>query len=276
MTSLLILLASFILSTLATAWVMGRMARLVGSPRGRFVVGLGAMLLILTLNAIIAGVSLLLSRERPSASLGVDALLLLVQVGGCFIIIKRVFSLTTKRAFAPFGGFVVVIIVQFALVLLVVRPYLTQGFVLPTSSMSPTLEVGSRFLVNKVIQPRRFDLIAYWNDGNPPQVYCKRLIGLPGESLRFSGGGIFINDQPIVLPPVLAGRCHALIRTGPNQRVRYEDDETIVLGNDEFFFIGDNVDVSLDSRSLGPSSRSSLVGVVDLIYWPAARASVIR
>ena len=54
----------------------------------------------------------------------------------------------------------------------------------------------------------------------------------------------------------------------PANEARYKDDETITLGDDEYFFVGDNVEHSNDSRLSGPTRGSSLVGVVDLIYWP--------
>lgn len=49
-----------------------------------------------------------------------------------------------------------------------------------------------------------------------------------------------------------------------------------MLGGDEYFLIGDNVDSSVDSRMNGPSPGSSIVGVVDLVYWPLGRVQVIR
>jgi hypothetical protein len=58
--------------------------------------------------------------------------------------------------------------------------------------------------------------------------------------------------------------------------LRYSDGETIQLGGREFFFVGDNVGRSGDSRILGPSDRSALVGVVDLRYWPIGRVAILR
>jgi type IV secretory pathway protease TraF len=58
--------------------------------------------------------------------------------------------------------------------------------------------------------------------------------------------------------------------------VHYVEGQTILLRSNEFFFIGDNADVSLDSRLLGPSDRSAIVGVVDLMYWPLSRFHIVR
>ena len=58
--------------------------------------------------------------------------------------------------------------------------------------------------------------------------------------------------------------------------VRYHDGEEITLSGDEYFFVGDNVDRSLDSRLNGPSSDSSLMGVADLRFWPLDRIEFLR
>jgi hypothetical protein len=48
------------------------------------------------------------------------------------------------------------------------------------------------------------------------------------------------------------------------------------LGDDEFFFIGDNVEASKDSRFDGPSHRGAILGVVDALYWPLGRSRIFR
>lgn len=202
--------------------------------------------------------------------------LLIVQLGAVFLILRSAFKLTSKRTFAPFVAYAAVVLAQLGLAMFVVKPFIAEAFVLPTNSMSPTIEPGDRFVVNKLIGARRLDLVAYWSQDAEPALYCKRLIGLPGERLRFEHGGIYVDDQPIALPPVLAGRCRASPSALPPNRARYRDGESIVLGKDEYFFIGDNVDVSADSRLVGPSRDSSLVGVVDFLYWPLSRVRLLR
>ena len=159
--------------------------------------------------------------------------------------------------------------------LLLVRPHISQAFVFPALSMSPTINPGDRILVNKLLRPRRMDLVVYWNDAPKPVPYCHRLIGLPGESLRFEKGGIVINDQPLDLPPFLAGRCQ-VNRMGKSGSYKYEEGETITLGSNEYFFLGDNAERSADSRRSGPSHASDLIGVIDLMYWPPGKFRIIR
>ena len=142
--------------------------------------------------------------------------------------------------------------------------------------MSPTLEPRDRIAVDKrVARPRRWDLLAYRNPANGA-VLCKRLVGLPGETICFDGhGGLTVDGVPVTPPPVLAGRLHA---ASANRGVRslYADGEPIRLTDGQFFFVGDNVDGSWDSRMTGPADRSAVIGVVDLIYWPPGHARALR
>jgi len=108
-----------------------------------------------------------------------------------------------------------------------------------------------------------------------PRIYCKRLIGLPGEQLRFEEGNLYVDNQPVTPPAVLAGRLHASL-TDAGPEARYRDGETISLAGDEYFFIGDNVEASKDSRFDGPSRRGAILGVVDVLYWPLGRARIFR
>jgi signal peptidase I len=274
--SLAILIPLFLLAWLAMAWVLARSARAAGSSRGRFRVGLLAVAILFALGIFFRAMDTLRPTQSAIQALSLTWTLLIVHLIVIFVVLRQIFALTTKRTFIPFSVCIVLALVESGLALLVIRPFVVEAFVIPTKSMSPTIDPGDRFVVNKLIQPRRWDLVAYWNPGPHPTIYCKRLIGLPGERLRFDDGRIFINDQPVTMPPVLAGRCHAHPPSLSKSAAPYQDGQTIVLGNNDFFFIGDNVAISADSRLLGPSPASSLVGVVDLIYWPLSKAGIVR
>lgn len=260
-------------SLLLTAWVLARAAQALGSPRGRIRVGLAAAALLLVIGILFGGLSAAETSQKSAPSALVILGLLLIELTAIILVLRYAFALSMKRTFALFGVQLGVGVLELFLAIFIIRPLIIEAFVIRTRSMSPTLNNGDRFVANRLIRPRRLDLVAY-RSPTENAIYCKRLIGLPGERLRFEGGGLYINDQPITLPPVIAGRCHASLAGIP--QARYTDGETIQLGNDEFFFIGDNVDISGDSRLQGPSHGSSLVGVADLQYWPLGAARVTR
>jgi signal peptidase I len=151
-----------------------------------------------------------------------------------------------------------------------------DAYVMPTSSMMPTIAPGDRFTVAKLITPRRWDLIAYWNNDKAPvqMAYCKRLLGLPGEHIKFQDGNLYVNDEKMQAPSVTTGRYHA--SSAGSKYFRYRDGETIDLASDEIFLVGDNVDQSKDSRFDGPTKVSDIVGTADVIYWPLNRLRLLR
>jgi signal peptidase I len=191
-----------------------------------------------------------------------------------FLILRHLFRLSTKQTFAPFVSMFLWMAVEFGLMLGIWRPFVGEAFVLPTESMSPTLVPGNYFVVNKLAHPVRWDLVVYHSGQPQNTVWSKRIVAFPGERLRFDGGDIFINDQRMTVPPVVAGRYHAAL---PNYAGSlYRDGQTITLGDRQFFVVGDNVDRSGDSRVYGPSDVSSLIGVIDFVYWPVGHARIVR
>jgi signal peptidase I len=271
--SLLIIISLLFCLLLVSAWVLARAARALGSPRGRIRVGLAAAAILLVVGILFAGLSAATASEKSARSTLVVLGLLLIELTAIFLVLRYAFALGMKRTFALFGVHLGIGVLELILAIFIVRPFIIEAFVIRTRSMSPTLNSDDRFVANRLIRPRRLDLVAY-RSPTENAIYCKRLIGLPGERLRFEGGGLYINDQPIGLPSVIAGRCHASLPGFPQPR--YTDGQTIQLGDDEFFFIGDNVNISGDSRLQGPSHASSLVGVGDLIYWPLSAVRIVR
>jgi len=126
------------------------------------------------------------------------------------------------------------------------------------SSMAPTVISGDRVLVNRAAfrfgRPGRYDVIAYQPSNSlDTTVRIKRVIGLPGDTIRIRDGLIVINDEtyiedrefPSMVNPGLAA-------------------EPIKLGENEYFVLGDNRNDSQDSRfaDVGNLSRNDIIGKV--------------
>jgi signal peptidase I len=276
--SLAILVVILTASLLVPAWAMTCAARRVGSRRARMRFGLIANVVLTMLNAPVILMIERFHADMPPLGLAGDAIAVLLAAVITYVVVRIIFRLSVGLAFAPFGANIIASAALAGLTIGVWKPLVVEPFVIPTRSMSPTIQPGDRVVVNKLLPPRRWDIVAYWSSGagSGLMVYCKRLIGLPGERLRFENGNIFINDKLMTAPAVIAGRCHASVPSMPPDDIKYRDGQTIVLGADEFFFIGDNLDISVDSRWQGPSKRTALVGVADLLYWPQGRFSVLR
>lgn len=123
-------------------------------------------------------------------------------------------------------------------------------------SMEPALYRGQEVLINRLayrlMAPRRGDIIAFLPNGNPnSHYYLKRVIGLPGEKIQIIGGYVYIDGELYAEDESYDKIADAGIA-----------ETEIVLGSDEYFVLGDNRNVSEDSRSgnIGPVSRDTITG----------------
>lgn len=169
----------------------------------------------------------------------------------------------------PIRGYVIEFLVYLVLIyccIYIVPKYVIQRTVVKGESMENTLHTGESLLVEKVSRhftdPARYDIIVFHPDGEPEdEFYVKRVFGLPGEKIQIIGNDIYINDKKI--------------KDGYGKTVMAEGDEgtatePIILKDNEFFVLGDNREVSIDSREegLGPIKRNSIVGRSLIRIWP--------
>lgn len=133
-------------------------------------------------------------------------------------------------------------------------------------SMEPSFVEGERL----VVYPRlssivRNTVVVVREPGKPDRKLLKRVVGVPGESVEFKEGSIWINDQHLLEQhlnsfPAVIGLAGASWN----------------LGCDELFVMGDNRAHSTDSREFGPLNIDNVVGVVVFRYWPIMRWGRIR
>jgi signal peptidase I len=186
----------------------------------------------------------------------------------------------------------VLLLIAFILALLI-KSFLVQAFYIPSESMEPTLLIGDRVLVNKVVyhlhEPRRGDIIvfeephpapsehrnaiqAFWHwltqglgvSSNPEKDFIKRVIGLPGETIEVKRGVVFINGKKLSEPYL-----------GVNADLRDYPPTKVKGGN--LFVMGDNRPNSNDSRfGLGQIPLNKVVGRAFVIIWPPSRIRLIH
>ena len=189
----------------------------------------------------------------------------------------------SKRSAAnPFIELIVILAVAFGLAY-VVQAWVVKPYRIPTGSMEPTLDVGDRVLVNRLVYrfhgPHRGDIIVFHPPGRGNEAvrgakgeasvtYIKRVIGLPGETIQITGGIVTVCKP--------AGQnCHALkepYTEGALTAPRYGP-YTVPQG--DYFVMGDNRGDSLDSRYWGPLPRRNIIGEAFLIYWPPDRIGLL-
>ena len=179
------------------------------------------------------------------------------------------------------------------LIVLVLRSFLIEPFQIPTGSMIPTLEVGDFILVNKyayglrlpiigtklmdVTDPKRGEVMVFI----PPhenKYYIKRVIGLPGDTVRYEESNLYINGE-LVEREFLESRLIETERGGISAELynetigeiehitqlipafnRERNRTSWVIPNGFYFMMGDNRDNSSDSRVWGTVSEKDIVG----------------
>ncbi len=192
------------------------------------------------------------------------------------------------------------------LIVLVIRSFVAEPFRIPSGSMLPTLQAGDFILVNKFsygvrlpvlrtrflggATPERGDVAVFRYPVDPTQDYIKRIVGLPGDEIRYENRQLFINGVPA--EQELVGRYDGLDADGTAElfRERLEDAayEILIHPNSpggyfsynvpegQYFVLGDNRDRSADSRMWGAVGDELLAGRAFMIWmsWDSRRNRV--
>lgn len=150
--------------------------------------------------------------------------------------------------------------------------YVGQRTEVVGSSMENTLQDGDNLLVDKLSyrfrEPERFDIVVFPYRQEKNTFYIKRIIGMPGETIQIDDDGtIYVNGE--ILEEYYGNEIidDSGIAGSP-----------IVLGDDEYFVMGDNRNNSTDSRSesVGNIYRSELLGKAFIRIWPIHKLELLK
>lgn len=182
--------------------------------------------------------------------------------------------MTTKKSAQPSGageylkdlirsnGKLVIVAIAIATV---VRLFIAEPRFIPSNSMDPTLHIGDRLLIEKVSyrfhEPQHGDIVVF----EPPpqlqavgyrrdQAFIKRVIGLPGDTVRVFQGQVYRNQQPLDEPYIL---------TSPGYEM-----QSVTVPDNALFVMGDNRNDSNDSHIWGFLPVENVIGHATLRFWP--------
>lgn len=166
-------------------------------------------------------------------------------------------------------------ILRFALIALVIvlpiRWYVAQPFIVSGASMEDTFHNNEYLIVDQVTyrfeEPERGDVIIFKYPRDHSKYFIKRIIGLPGETVVVEGSSVTIKntDDP---DGFTLDESYAELGSA-----RF--DQTITLGEEEYFVMGDNRDHSSDSRTWGVLKKEEIVGRALLRLLPPGRADIM-
>ncbi|MEM7092915.1 MAG: signal peptidase I [Actinomycetota bacterium] len=157
-----------------------------------------------------------------------------------------------------------------------VRLVLVQAYHIPSLSMAPTLEEGDRVIVNRLSyrfgEIERGQVVVFGTPPNQPSDaddLIKRVIGLPGETVTFRDGQVFV-DELLVEEPYLAQQNSSFPRSIaiPGCAQETPEPDRCVVPEGFVFVMGDNRTGSQDSRAFGPVDTDTVVGRAFLRVWP--------
>ncbi len=168
-------------------------------------------------------------------------------------------------------------IVKVALIALAIvvpiRTFLFQPFIVRGASMEPNFHSGDYLIVDELSyhfrDPERGEVVVFRFPEQPSQRYIKRVIGLPGEQITVKENKIRITSPDLEEPLVLDESGYR--KKKENGRV----EPSTKLGPDEYFVLGDNRSFSSDSRNWGSLEEKYIVGRVLFRLWPIEGAAHI-
>jgi signal peptidase I len=166
-------------------------------------------------------------------------------------------------------------IVKFTLIALAIvvpiRTYIAQPFIVSGASMDPTFQSGEYLIIDQLTyhfnEPQRGDVVIFRYPRDPSTFFIKRIIGLPGEKISMNNGIITIinkdNPKGIILPDSHISDTRKSL-----------DTLSVTLGSTEYFVMGDNRRESSDSRVWGPLERKYIIGRPAVSLIPISKAEI--
>lgn len=158
-----------------------------------------------------------------------------------------------------------------AAIVLPIRYFLFQPFIVKGESMIPNLQQGNYLIIDeishKIGELKRGEIVVFRYPLDAKQRFIKRIIGLPGETVKVKDGKIAISkngenlilDEIKYLPDVL----------------NTEGDVEISLGENQYFVLGDNRQFSFDSRIWGVLPEKDIIGRAVFRVYPFSEMSFI-
>lgn len=146
---------------------------------------------------------------------------------------------------------------------LIIRTFIVTPAIVDGASMDYTLEDGQLVFINKFVynvkDVERFDIVVLNNEEDNDRI-IKRIIGLPNEKIEYNNNQLYVNGKLVE----------------QNYEVEQTEDFTVVTKENEYFVLGDNRDVSKDSRMLGNFNKKDIIGRVNFRILPFKKFGSIQ
>ncbi len=145
-------------------------------------------------------------------------------------------------------------------VVLLVRSFIVTPGLVNGSSMEPTLYNNELVLINKIGLNKgidRYDIVVVKYENS---TIIKRVIGLPYETVEYINDTLYIDGEEV----------------GTKVDFEYTKDFKLTAGKNEYIVLGDNRNISKDSRIIGPVKERDIIGKVDLVLFPFSKFGKVK
>lgn len=156
-------------------------------------------------------------------------------------------------------------LVVFGAIFAIIYLFVAQFHKVSGNSMVPTFHNGDFLITEKISyrldNPKRGDIIVLKNPRDESQDFIKRIIAIPGDTIRIEGDSVFVNSTLLkesYIPPDTSTHAGSFLSEG----------STITAGQNQYFVLGDNRNHSSDSREWGGITKKEIVGKAFFRYWP--------
>jgi signal peptidase I len=256
-------------------WIAALLSLLIGTLGQIYAGRLRRSLCLWLLGGCLFSVLAVCTITLPIGRFGLALLALCVLVIPAYFVADA-FLLARRNRFAPLKRyqrwwfyvlFFFVFVLANSAVAHFIRSFIGEAFVVPTRGMSPTIQPGDRFMVDKLwCKPeriRRNDVVVFRSEGPRSPLFVRRIVGLPGDEIEIKNERVFVNGKEW-------DDQHAVFN-GPLPCVDMVNHKPIKVPSDCFFVLGDNRRMSKDSRLMGAIPMSDLYGIARFIYWSHER-----
>lgn len=166
---------------------------------------------------------------------------------------------------------IIQIVVIALVIVLPIRYFVFQPFIVKGASMEPNFHNGDYLIIDELTyrlrEPQRGEVVVFKYPQDLSQRFIKRLVGLPGEQVELKHGTIEITDK--------FGKKEILDESNYSSGEGWLGTMEITLAGDEYFVLGDNRAHSFDSRKWGALKREYIVGRAIIRAWPPTALAMI-
>ncbi|MCU5745968.1 signal peptidase I [Staphylococcus sp. SQ8-PEA] len=156
--------------------------------------------------------------------------------------------------------------------IVIIINFVGKSYTVRGDSMYPTLKDGERVIVNiagvKFGSIHKGNVIVFHHDKKDD--YVKRVIGTPGDHIQYKKDQLYVNGKKVKEPYLDYNEKHKQIDyiTDKSWDSKEINNGEAKIPKDKLLVLGDNREISKDSRSFGLIDRDQVVGKVSLRYWP--------